>query len=276
MNRTSKHSPHARRALAALIAVAGFGAATLAVTAQPSPEPTPPGGGMPDSEAGFVLQLGRSNNAELDEAKYVVNRTQDPAVHTFAQRMIDDHSSAAVKLQAATRGTNTFPAPSTYAESAFGRAAMRMLTQQSGGALDSLYMRIQVPAHQRMLALLTWETQNGQTATLKALATQLVPVARDHLQMAQQYLSAHNLTPYTVPLGSSTGGQESGSPDRMTPNGTTPNNPATGGSGSTSGQNSGGSQPAQPYPGSTPAVPMGSGTVAPSATTAPNPMPTRT
>ena len=40
------------------------------------------------------------NSAELELAKYMVNRTADAGVHGFAQRMIDDHSTAAVKLEA--------------------------------------------------------------------------------------------------------------------------------------------------------------------------------
>ena len=40
-----------------------------------------PGPRMPASEADFVRMLDAANTAELDAAKYVVNRTKDATVH---------------------------------------------------------------------------------------------------------------------------------------------------------------------------------------------------
>ena len=75
------------RAFAALVAVAGLAAATLAVSAQ-----TPPGDRPAPRrcaarsrnarharrEADFVRTFDSANTAELDAAKYVVNRTKNP------------------------------------------------------------------------------------------------------------------------------------------------------------------------------------------------------
>ncbi len=253
------------RALSALVAIAGFAAATLAVSAQTPPGPGPgmdrPGPRMPAGEGDFVRMLDAANTAELDAAKYVVNRTKNTDVHNFAQRMIDDHSSAAVSLEAATRGTNMFPAPRDRAMSASGMRMVVRLEGETGTQLDDDYMRLQVPAHRRLLGLLQWETLNGQNIGLKDLAAKLAPTVGQHLQLAQTYLAAHNLTPFSpADAGPVPGNVNPG--NRGAGNGPgTPNNPASSSNGgSTSGQNNGtGGTTGNPVSGPTYA-PLGAGT----------------
>ena len=256
-----KHTTSAR-ALAALVAITGFAAAALTVSAQTPPGGPPPGPGMdrpgprtPATEADFVRMLDAANTAELDAAKYVVNRTKDATVHGFAQHMIDDHSSAAVSLEAATRGTNLRPAPAENETSGAGRRMLAMLMGETGTQLDNDYMRIQVPAHRRALGLLQWETQNGQNMGLKELATRLTPTVQQHLQLAQNYLAAHNLTPYgppetrPVPGNVNPGNSGAGSGPG------TPNNPAsTNNGGSTTGQNNGTAPGGTPAPAAPPSA----------------------
>jgi len=250
-----KHTTIAR-SVAAFVAVAGITAATLTVSAQTAPPYAPPGAmpgpRMPTSDADFVRALDRSNTSELDMAKYVVNLTKDPAVHQFAQHMIDDHSTTAVKLEAATRGTNMGPTPrDDGALRGPGMRGLTVLQAESGPQMDADFMRMQVPAHQRALALLQWESQNGTNANLKALATMLTPTVQQHLQLAQSYLAAHNLTPYTptvlpVPGNVNPGNRGAG------PGPGTPNNPASvPANGGTAGQNNGAATPA-PSPSASP------------------------
>ncbi|HTD36399.1 MAG TPA: DUF4142 domain-containing protein [Candidatus Limnocylindrales bacterium] len=274
-----KHTTTAR-AVSAFAAVAGLAAATFAVSAQPVPGPGGPPYGtgmrMPANDAEFVRALDGSNTAELDQAKYVVNRTKDPAVHQFAQHMIDEHSTAAVQLEAATRGTNLHPAPRNDGSMPrFGARVLARLESETGQQLDYDYMRYQVPEHRIALNLLQWESQNGTNTNLKTLATRLLPNVQQHLQLAQTYLAAHSLTPFTPPdvlpipgnpNPNNAGGSTSG----------VPNNPASapnGGSTTGQGNGSGGTQPNAPVTGPT-YQPLGSGTPPPGAgpTTAPSPM----
>ena len=257
------------RALAALIAVAGLAAATLAVSAQtPPPYGPPPGPGMdrpgprmPAGEGDFVRMLDAANTAELDTAKYVVNRTKNADVHAFAQHMIDDHSTAAVALEAATRGTNLRPVPREGETSGPGRRGLAMLMGETGTQLDDDYMRMQVPAHRRALGLLQWETQNGQNMGLKDLASKLTPTVQQHLQMAQNYLAAHNLTPFAPPETRPVPGNVNPGNRGAGPGPGTPNNPAsTSNGGSTSGQNNGTAGTAGNPVGAPTYAPMGSGT----------------
>ncbi|HEY6234959.1 MAG TPA: DUF4142 domain-containing protein [Candidatus Elarobacter sp.] len=260
------HTPS--RALAALVAVAGLAAATLAVSAQTPPNGPPPGPGMdrpgprmPAGEGDFVRMLDAANTAELDTAKYVVNRTKNADVHAFAQHMIDDHSTAAVALEAATRGTNLRPVPREGETNGPGRRGLAMLAGETGTQLDDDYMRMQVPAHRRALGLLQWETQNGQNMGLKDLASKLTPTVAQHLQMAQNYLAAHNLTPFAPPETRPVPGNVNPGNRGAGPGPGTPNNPAsTSNGGSTSGQNNGTAGTAGNPVGAPTYSPMGSGT----------------
>ena len=230
------------RACANVIAVAGLAVAPVAATTQTPPGGPPVGGTggprMPTNDADFVRALDATNTAELEMAKYVVNRTSDPAVHQFAQHMIDDHSTAAVKLEAATRGTNLIPVPREMAADRGGMRALAVLEGEVGTQRDNDYIRIQVPAHRHALALLNWESENGTNAGLKTLATNLAPTVEQHLQLAQAYLAAHNLTPYAPPPPGPVPGHVN--PAGGTPGSGTPNNPgSTSNGGSTSGQNNG-------------------------------------
>jgi predicted outer membrane protein len=145
------------RALSTLVAVAGIAAATFAVSAQtapPAPGAMRSGPGwmrMPTTnDAEFVRSLAAVNTAELDQARYIVSLTKDAMVHQFAQRMVNDYSIVAVKLNAATRGTNLRPAPGD--DSSVPRAGARVLTMlqnESGTQRDNDYMRVEVPADRR-------------------------------------------------------------------------------------------------------------------------------
>ncbi len=248
------------RILSALVAIAGFAVATLAASAQTPPPGPPtgpgmdrPGARMPANEADFVRMFDAANTAELNTAKFVVNRTKDATVHAFAQHMIDDHSTAAVALEAATRGTNMFPAPRDRETSGPGRRALAMLEGETGTQLDNDYMRNQEPAHRRALGLLQWELQNGQTTGLKDLATKLIPTVQQHLQQSQNYLAAHNLTPFAPPETRPVPGNVN--PGNSGDGPGTPNNPAsTSNGGSTSGQNNGTATGATPAPAAAPSA----------------------
>jgi len=231
-----------RTFVGAFVAAAGIAAAALAVDAQTPPGPVAAQGSgtaawMPASDADFVRALAGANTTELELAKYVVNRTKNPDVHAFAQHMIDDHSAAAVQLDAATRGTNLHPAPTPRESTGAGRSLVAVLQSDSGTKLDDDYMRMQVAAHRRALAIVQWGAQNATNTGLKTLATNLTPTVQQHLQLAQAYLSAHNLTPYDAPMVVPIPGNPNPTgAGAGTPATGIPNNPAAPGSGSTSGQ----------------------------------------
>ncbi len=119
---------------------------------------------------------------------------------SFAQRMIDDHSTAAVKLEAATRGTNLRPGAARDGRERDGQArGVARLASEDGIQRDNDYMRMQVPAHRRALALLQWESDNGPMPGSSARDEPSPRPSSSTCRSRQTYLSAHNLTPYEAP-----------------------------------------------------------------------------
>ncbi len=286
--------PNAPRALAALAAVAGLGAASLAASAQSQPTfgspaaaplatlaPTSGGATLaqlplpqvtmttPTSDAEFTVLASASSNGEILAAREALRRSRNPLVRTFAQRMIDDHTTANVGLQAATRGAGTRPAPVTALDPDAQRQ-LDTLRSTPQTQFDATYMLAQIPDHQKAAAIFTWETQNGRNSTLREYANRTLPNVRMHLQMAQAFRASNGATIGDVPTNTVPavpGARPTGVP-RNTPNGTTPNNPASQSNGSTSGQNNGtnGVNPANGQgtnSGGSTGVPLGSGTPAP-------------
>lgn len=276
-----KHQKSAR-ALSALAGVLALGLAGLAVQAQTPPPSGPSYGPGPGSdyhagtnamdgmtEGRFVRSLDAIVTAELDISKYVVNRTKNADVHAYAQHMIEDYSTSAVKLEAATRGTNLRPAPRDHETNAMSRSIVAMLQSETGTQMDNDYMRVQVPGHKHELELLLWEQQNGANLGLKALAASLAPTVQQNLSLAQHFLAAHNLTPYAPPMTNPVPGNVNPT-NNSSQNGTS-NNPASSSNGTSPGQNS--PTGTQPAPGSTPSVPFSNGTAAPAASSLPSAAP---
>ncbi len=274
------------RALIALVTVAGLGAATLAAGAQSQPSlgsPTaaatlaPSAGGMtlaqmplpqvtmtaPASDTEFARMAAESNNGEILAAREALRRSRNPLVRRFAQHMIDDHTTANVGLQAATRGAGTQPAP-VLAVDRDARRQIDDLRSVPGTQFDATYMLAQIPDHQKAAAAFVWETQNGRNPTLRDYATRTLPNVRMHLDMAQAFRASN--------------GASLGDAANMTPNGSTSNNATSPSNGSTSGQNNGtsGVNPSLNQGSSSSGntgVPLGSGTPPPLPSPAPSSSP---
>lgn len=134
----------------------------------------------------FVMDAAMSNLAEIQLAQLALEQSTDEDVRAFAQDMVTDHSSSLADLvtraQAAgiampdnlTNGIPTLPPNDT--------------ADRSGGAFDVTYMKGQVLAHQRTIALYAAEAKNGGDADLQAYATQTLPTLMEHLQEAKQAL----------------------------------------------------------------------------------------
>ena len=284
------------RALAALVAAAGVGGAALSANAQSQPTfgspasaplatlaplangmtlvqaPLPPVTMVtPTSDGEFTALASASSNGEILAARETLRRSRNPLVRRFAQRIIDDHTTASVELQAATRGVGTRPAPVNVIDADASRQ-LDTLRAVPDSQYDATYVLAQIPDHQKAIGVFQWEAQNGRNATLRDYATRMLPNLQMHLQMAQAFRVSNGATIGDTPsstlpvVAQPRASRVPGS----TPNGTTPNNPASQSGGSTSGQNNGtnGIAPGTNSSGTT-GVPLGSGTPAPAPSSTP-------
>lgn len=135
------------------------------------------------SDRKFAMTAAAGGMAEVEMARMALTRGSSDAVKQYAQKMIDDHTTANAELmQIATSKGITLPT----APDAKHRAMMAKMQNLSGAAFDREYvMNAGHKDHQKMEKLFRDESAKGRDADLKAFAAKTLPVVQMHLQMAR-------------------------------------------------------------------------------------------
>jgi putative membrane protein len=250
-------STRSAAALAAAVISLGTGSAALAqsnpalVPASQAPGSTIPNlAGMTDTA--FVQQFTLANNAEIAEASYVIRHTQNPVVRAFAQHMIDDHSTAAVKIRETAREVSP-PAHASTDVAPDAQLALANLRTLSEPMLDRVYMREQIVDHNNAIALLDYEAEHGSAPSVRSFASNTRPIVLGHLGMIEAYEATGGRSTEVSAAGVIYPGVMPGAvTPNNAPNGTPGNNPGvvsngtTNGSGNGSGGTRGGNTVANP------------------------------
>jgi len=153
-----------------LLAVVAMGTAPALASAAPAM-----------TSAAYVMKAGAGDLYERQSSMIVMKSTTNPALKTFAQEMITDHTQSTADVKAAAMKAGLHPAPPKLtAKQSSDVAALRAAT---GSSRDALYITQQKAAHQQALALHQGESSMGTAAPLKAAATKIVPVVQHHIDM---------------------------------------------------------------------------------------------
>jgi putative membrane protein len=130
-----------------------------------------------------VVDMAMSNMAEVATGKMAVAKSQNPQVKAFAQKMIDDHTTAQndVTTLAQAKGV-TLPTDLD----ATHKAMAAMLDKLSGDAFDKAYMKnAGVSDHTKTHNKLAKAASAAKDPDVKAAATKMMPVVDQHLQLAK-------------------------------------------------------------------------------------------
>ena len=95
--------------------------------------------------ATFVAQAAFGNMFEIESSKLALDRSKTGPVKDFAQRMVDDHSAAAVKFKEAVLEAKLAMPPDKL--DAKHRAIVDQLAGKQGGDFDQAYIEAQYKAH---------------------------------------------------------------------------------------------------------------------------------
>ncbi|MBS0559773.1 MAG: DUF4142 domain-containing protein [Proteobacteria bacterium] len=170
-------------------------------TSKPAPAPTvpvPPAGSaaaMPpltDRDASFVAQQVGNNMAEIQAGQLALQRTQNPTVRNYAEKMINDYSAANASLMqiAAQHGVRT-PMGLTPSD----QDALNQLSQLQGKDFDRAYIDAMIRAHGTTVLQMNDELQHGLSQYVSGWVQNTRPTVIQHEQLAQQvrnYLIANN------------------------------------------------------------------------------------
>ena len=140
----------------------------------------------------FVKDAVESNLAEIKASELALTKSDNPAVKSFAQRMIDDHTKGNTQLEAvAARENIKVPDDSAITQ----RAELKMLQMKSGAGFDKSYLDQMKKDHDKAVKLFKDAASSGKVdADLKAFASKTLPTLEQHQHAVMQLASSGGAT----------------------------------------------------------------------------------
>ena len=145
----------------------------------------------------FVIMAARGNNAEIQTSQLALQKSSNPTVRSYAERMIREHTQANQRLaQVASQYGITLPAD----PGPLNAAIAQQLAQLSGTNFDRAYMSVQENAHLQAIALYKTAIQQGRAANVRQYASALLPGINSHYQLANRAVAQNQPGNPRVPL----------------------------------------------------------------------------
>ena len=167
-----------------LATLAGVSAAAVLFATTPAQGAAPVAAGLSKADQQIVMDLAQGNMAEIAVGKMALGKSQNEQVKTFAQQMIDDHTTAlaAVRQLATAKGLSM---PTDIDKT--HKKMTGQLDAKSGEAFDNAYMaQGGVADHQKIHSMLAAAEKKARDPDLKALAAKMLPTVDQHLKAARQ------------------------------------------------------------------------------------------
>lgn len=138
---------------------------------------------IPQADEDFAMKAAKGGMMEVELGRMASEKASNPAVKSFGQRMVTDHSKAGDKLKGiAVKKGFTLPAEIDAEQ----KAEMEKLSQTTGADFDRAYMNMMVADHEKDVSEFQSEATSGQDPQLKAFAAATLPTLREHLRLARE------------------------------------------------------------------------------------------
>jgi putative membrane protein len=133
----------------------------------------------------FLQTAASASATEIEASKLAMARSDNQAVKSFAQRMIQDHTKLSLELKAATPRDMSMPKGEPDS------SVMDALKPLKGGDFDKVYIeKVGVEGHQQAIKVFEQEASQGQVSAIRKAAQSALPVIRHHYAMAQKLATA--------------------------------------------------------------------------------------
>lgn len=140
------------------------------------------------SPQSFATQVAVIGKAEIELGQLAMQKSQDPNVRLYAQRMVKDHQAADAKLRQIAAQENLKVPQSLDAEH---QALKAKLSELQGAAFDREYAKAMAKGHDKAVALFESASQAPQmTSELKEFAAATLPTLKQHMEMAHELHAA--------------------------------------------------------------------------------------
>lgn len=125
----------------------------------------------------FAAAAASSNMFEIASSEIALQKATSDDVKQFAQHMIDDHTAAGVKMNAAAQKDGIAP-PDAMLEK--DQAQLQKLQSAAPDAFQAEYVAAQATAHDQAVALFKTFSESGQESALRAFAAETLPTLQEH------------------------------------------------------------------------------------------------
>ncbi|MBI4724863.1 MAG: DUF4142 domain-containing protein [Rhodomicrobium sp.] len=131
----------------------------------------------------FANSIASMDQFEIQSGQLALQKSNNDEIKKFAQRMIDDHTKSTDQLKEALKQAN-LPEPGTEPNKGH-RAFLTKLQNASEAAFDRTYVQDQRKEHRQEVRVLENYSKRGDNESLKQFASSILPMIREHLQMAE-------------------------------------------------------------------------------------------
>jgi putative membrane protein len=149
--------------------------------------PGAPVAALTERDAQFIAAQLENNMAEVLAAQRALERSQNPNVRAFAQKMITDHNYAQSTL-APIASMHHIQPPTTLSDP--HREMLDRLSQLYGPAFDREYAKSMVNDHALEISVFNTELPIVVDAHISAWAQNTRPMLLQHQEIAQQLLTS--------------------------------------------------------------------------------------
>jgi putative membrane protein len=130
----------------------------------------------------FAAHAAMDSMAEIELGQLALDKSNDPKVREFANRMIQDHSKANMQLESIAKSAHVV-LPAEPGEKL--QMPMNKLSGLSDKAFDRAYAKAMVEDHEEAVKLFQQYQRESSNKELGAFAQQTLPILEKHLHMAQ-------------------------------------------------------------------------------------------
>jgi putative membrane protein len=134
------------------------------------------------SDSVFIQTAGSLGLLQAKLGSLAQSKAKSPAVRDFGKRMMDEYSKANQELAAGAKQA-AYPAPVILRQH---KQVLDQFLNTGGGSFDKKYMAEMVAEQGQAAQLFKQEAESGRVASLKQLASSMLPMVQQQLSLATQ------------------------------------------------------------------------------------------
>jgi putative membrane protein len=160
------------------------GAGTATGTSTTSSSGTASTAPLPAADQKFLTEAAAGGMFEVEVGKLAAEKATDPGVKSFAQMLVDDHSTANDKLRQIATGHNV-ALPASLPDDK--KKELDQLSKLSGANFDKQFIKIVGQKdHHHDIAAFEKASSSAQSPDVKDFATNTLPTLKKHLAAAEK------------------------------------------------------------------------------------------